>query len=112
MLFNSENQMQQFVNKHQWGKISKNFHGLDTQSKVDLAIACGSSSDEDASDFLIYLLEDSDENVLMQAVKSLGMVGYSNAKTHLLALLWKLPDGKEDLKAAIKEAVAKTSERR
>lgn len=104
--------MEQFVKKHLWGKISQKFHNLDAQARLDLATACGNSSDEDAPDVLIELLRDNDEKVLMQAVKSLGMVGTSNAKTHLLALLWKLPDGKDELKNAIKESAAKAGERR
>jgi hypothetical protein len=107
MFFNNENQMEQMVKKNQWDKIAKKLHTADVQSKVALAAACGSSFNENSSNILIDLLKDSDENVLLQAVKSLGAVGHENAKTHLLMLSDHLPDGKDTLKDAIRESIAK-----
>lgn len=107
MFFKNENQMEQLVNKHQWDKIIKKLHGADVQSRLALATACGSSFDEDSSNTLINLLNDSDDNVLIQVVKSLGAVGSSNAKTHLQSLFDRLPDEKVSIKDAIRESIAK-----
>jgi HEAT repeat protein len=107
----SKNQMEHLVKKHQWDKIGKQLHSADAQSRLalatDLATACGSSLNEGAVNTLIYLLNVSDENVLMQAVKSLGAVGNDNAKTHLQSLFDHLPDGKDSIKDAIKESIVK-----
>lgn len=72
-----------------------------------MASACGKSEDEEALNILVDLLDDGDENVVMEAVKSLGEVGRDNAKTHLLALMEKLPDEKAELKAAVKDSISK-----
>lgn len=101
------NEMEQLVNKHQWDKISKKLHSADAQSKASLATACGASMDEDSLNTLIKLLSDSDDNVLMQTVKSLGNVGGDNAKTHLQSLYGRLPDDKDSLKKAILDSIAK-----
>lgn len=110
MFFNNENQMEQLVKKHQWEKISKKMHGADIQSRLVLATACGSSTDEDSAHTLIKLLSDSDETVLIQAIKSLGEIGGGTEKTHLLSLAERLPDSATAVKAAIRESVSKITE--
>lgn len=106
-MFNKANDMEHLVEKHHWDKIKKKLPTLSPSDRVTLAAACGKSSDEDALNLLMELLEDKNEAVVMQAVKSLGDVGRDNAKTHLLALLEKLPEGNEPLKAVIKESISK-----
>ena len=107
MFFNNENQMEQLVKKHQWEKISKKMHSADTQSRMVLATACGSSFDEDSTHTLIKLLSDSDEGVLIQAIKSLGAIGGDTVKTHLLSLTERLPDSATAVKAEIRESISK-----
>jgi hypothetical protein len=109
MFFNNENQMEQMVKKHQWDKIGKKLHGADVKSKLALATACGTSPDEDSLHTLIKLLSDSDESVVLQAVKSFGDVGGDNAKTHLMSLSDRLPADKTAIKDAIRESISKIS---
>lgn len=99
--------MEGLVEKHSWEKINKKLPKLDSQEKTDLAIACGKCFDEDSSYTLINLLTDSDMNVVMQAVKSLGDIGHDNAKTHLQMLLGRLPDSNGENGTIIKDAIAK-----
>jgi HEAT repeat protein len=107
MFFGSENKMEQLVKKHQWDKINKKLPDANTEQRIALATACGSSFDEGAAHTLINMLEDSDEEVLIQAIKSLGEVGSDNAKTHLRARSERLPEGNDRIKKAISESIAK-----
>ena len=107
MFFNSGNQMEQLVSKHQWEKISKKMHTADVQSRIELAKACGGSFDEDSSHTLIKLLSDDDKGVLTETIKSLGEIGGGTEKTHLLSLAERLPDSDAELIAVIRESVAK-----
>jgi hypothetical protein len=110
MFFNNENEMENLVQKHHWDKVNKKLHNADAKTRLSLAAACGSSFDEDASNILVNMLNDSDEGVMIQAVKSLGDVGHDNAKTHLQSLLGRLPDGQESIKATIRDSIAKINE--
>lgn len=111
MFGNGGNQMVHMVQKHQWDKIEKKLQSSDAQTKTALASACGESSDEEASTVLLNLLQESDENVLLQTVKSLGAVGHDNAKTNLQWLSTSLPGDKKELQEAISEAITKISRR-
>lgn len=112
MFGNSGNQMVHMVQKHQWDKVEKKLSGADAEAKTALASACGESSDEEASVLLLNLLQDSDEKVLLQAVKSLGAVGHDNAKTNLQWLAGNLPADKKEIQKAISEAITKISNKR
>lgn len=107
MLFNSENQMEHLVKKRQWEKINKKLPSANAEARLALATACGGLSDENASNILINLLKDSDENVLLQVVKSLGNIGRDNAKTHLQALFDRLPENDTLMKNSIRESISK-----
>lgn len=106
MFGNNGNQMEQMVKKHNWDKIEKRLQGSSAQLRLELATACGNSSDASASNFLINLLRDNDENVQIQAVKSLGMIKSENAKTSIRMLFEQLPEGKSTLREAIRESIA------
>jgi HEAT repeat protein len=99
-------QNNQMVKKHEWVKLDKKLKDMDVQTKLEVAAACGNSTDEEASHFLIKLLKDTDESVQIQAVKSLGTVGSSNAKTNLQWFSDHLPEGSDKIKAAVKESIA------
>jgi HEAT repeat protein len=106
MFGNNADQMGHLVEKHQWEKVDKKLNGADAEAKVALAAACANSSDEEASSCLISLLNDSDESVQIQAIKSLGIIGSENAKTNLQWLSDHLPAGKDAVKTAAREAIA------
>lgn len=112
MFGNGENQIVHMVQKHQWDKVEKKLQNADAKTKAAFACACGESSDEEAVTHLINLLQDSDDNVLLQTVKSLGKVGHDNAKTHLQWLANNLPKEKREIQKEIGEAVANISNRK
>lgn len=112
MFGNGENQIVHMVRKHQWDKIEKKLQKADAQTKVAFALACGESSDEKAVTHLTNLLQDSDETVLTQAVKSLGAIGHSSTKTPLQWLSNNLPEGKQELRKEIEKAIAEITERK
>lgn len=103
MLF--DNNVAHLVEKHKWKVITKKLGKFDASQRQALAEACGNSSDEDALNTLILLLEDVDANVMMETVKSLGKVGGTNAKSHLLFLHDNLPDEKDDVKKEIMKSI-------
>lgn len=112
MFGNKSGHIAKMVEKREWDKISLKLNGYDETSKLELAVACGNSSDEKAPDILVDLLKDTSVNVQLQAVKSLGLTGTQNAKTHLLWLLDHLPENGEALRKAIQETLVQIGVRR
>jgi hypothetical protein len=111
MLGNGKNPFEHMVEKNQWEKITGKINKANVQTRLDVAEACSLSSEDESMNILIRLLTDSDPAVQLQAVKSLGISGRSNAKTHLAWLNDRLPEGREDVRQAIKEATMAISSR-
>lgn len=112
MFGNGKNQFDQLVAKNKWEKVQSKLEKANSQTRLEIAEACSRSSEDESMNILIRLMTDSDEAVQMQAVKSLGISGRPNAKTHLQWLSERLPaTGKETLKAAIKEAFVNITKR-
>jgi HEAT repeat protein len=111
MFGNGKNPFAHMVEKNQWDKITGKLNHANAQIKAEIAEACGQSSEDESMNILIRLLTDSDESVQMQAVKSLALSGRSNTKTHLHWLSEHLPEGREELQQAIREASAAISSR-
>lgn len=108
MLFGGKgNEMESLVEKKNWEKINKKLPKASSEEKIQLADACTKCMDEDSSYTLINLLTDHDMNVVMEAVKSLGVIGRSNAKTHLQMLLGRIPESDTAKCALIKDSIAK-----
>lgn len=99
------------VQKNQWDKINAKLTKPNLQTKLDIAEACSKSSEDESMNILIRFLTDPDEAVQLQAIKSLGISGRANAKTHLYWLTERLPAGKEELRKAIKDSLAAISAR-
>lgn len=105
------NPFDSMVAKAQWDKVMGKLDRANTQTKLEIAEACSKSSDDESMNILVRLLQDTDESVQLQAVKSLGASGRNSAKTHLTWMAGRLPDSKVELKAAIKEASMEISKR-
>jgi hypothetical protein len=104
MLGEGKNHFDHMVEKNQWQQITGKLSNANARTRLDIAAACGRSKEDDSMNILIRLLNDSDESVQLQAVKSLGTNGRSTAKTHLQWLKEHLPEGRYNVKLAIKEA--------
>jgi HEAT repeat protein len=105
------NHFEHMVARNQWSKIAGKISRANVQTKLDIAEACSKSSEDESMNILTRLLTDSEEAVQLQAVKSLGIIGRSSTKTHLHWLSENLPEGRENVKQAIKEALASISSR-
>lgn len=112
MFGNNGGHAAQMVKKGEWDKIDKKLNAFDEKTKVELAAACGTSSDEKAPGILIDLLKDRSPAVQLQAVQSLGLIGRDSTKTHLMWLLDHLPENGEELRKAIQEALGKIGGKR
>jgi HEAT repeat protein len=112
MFGNGKNPFEHLVTKNKWEKIQGKLDHANVQTRLEIASACSLSSEDESMNILIRLLTDSDEGVQLQAVKSLGVSGRPNAKTHLHWLSEHLPaEGKDELKQAIREASAAITKR-
>lgn len=105
MFGNINDQMENLVEKNQWEKITKKLDGADAKTRLAAAAACAKTKDGRGLNILISLLKDNDAAVQLQAIKSIGMVGNVNAKTHLQWISEHLPEGREGVKEAIQEAI-------
>lgn len=93
------------VEKNQWDALNKKLSGASKQTRLDIAAACSHSSEDESMNIMIRLLTDSDPDVQLQAVKSIGISGRANAKSHLTWLNNQLSgDGNEALKKAIQDS--------
>jgi hypothetical protein len=111
MVGNGKNQFDHLVAKNKWDKIQGKVDKANAQTKLEIAEACSRSGEDESMNILVRLMTDSDAAVQLQAVKSLGLSARSSAKTHLSWLSERLPEGKDELKQAIREAMANISRR-
>ena len=111
MFGKSKDQLEHMVEKNHWVKIQGKLNHASVQTKINIAAACSKSSEDDSMNILVRLLQDTDEAVQLQAIKSLGICGRSSVKGHLNSLSGHLPEGKEDVKQAIREAQASITKR-
>jgi hypothetical protein len=112
MFGNGKDHFEHMVEKNQWDKLNGKLTNASTQTKLDIASACSKSSEDESMNILVRLLQDSDEAVQLQAIKSLAISGRSSIKTHLHWLTEHLPaTGKDNVKQAIREALAAISKR-
>lgn len=111
MFGSGKNPFEHMVEKNQWEKISAKLTKANLQTRLEIAEACSKSSEDESMNILIRLLTDQEEAVQMEAIKSLGISGRASTKTHLHWLSEHLPEGKDNVKAAIKDSLVKISSR-
>ena len=98
------------VKRQRWGKIGKMLEKGDPETRIALASELGNTTDDNAFNYLISLLKDTDEKVQLQAVKSLGVHGEDRAKTFLQNMMSSLPKEKKELADAIRESIAQINQ--
>ncbi|HHW30827.1 MAG TPA: hypothetical protein GXX20_04005 [Clostridiaceae bacterium] len=106
-----QDKIARLIKWRRWNKINKELAKADSQTKVEFAAEFGNATDENTYNLLISLLSEKDEEVLLQTIKSLGIRGRENAKTHLQQLAASLPKEKNVLHDAIKESIAMINKR-
>lgn len=98
------------VKRHQWFKITKELNKASLEEKEAFAKEFGNVLHEQTFNYLLMLLNDSEEQVQIQAIKSLGNFESDNAKTHLQDFLINLPKEKTELDKAAREAIRQINE--
>jgi len=106
-----QDRVTRLIKWRRWNRINKELAKADSLTKVEFAAAFGKATDENSYNLLISLLSEKDDNVLHEAIRSLGIRGRENAKTHLQQLAASLPKEKTELHSAVKEAIAMINKR-
>lgn len=93
-----------------WNKIGKMLEKGKSDTKIAIAAELGKINDEQPIEFLNALLLDPDDQVKLQAVKSLGNLGVERTKVNLQQLITIVPEENTELHTAIREALASINE--
>ena len=99
-----EAKMERLVEKKHWDKLRKHVDGK-KEEKLALAQACSTSDADEGCNILVTLIHDSDQDVQLAAVKSLGVIGNDHATVHLQWLLTQVTPDQQELIDAIHSAI-------
>ncbi len=104
----AENKYVKAVASKQWKKLAKLAAGKDVDTIIEVAEACGTGRSEEPYNILVDLLASGDNKIKLAAIRGLGTLRYdlSSQATRLHWLAERLPEGSDDLQAAISDALA------
>lgn len=91
-MFGMSSDIKTLVEKGKWPKVEKSVRSNDSAARAEAAKALSASKADEAYNLLIDLLKDSDPNVQMEAIKSLGVVGSTRAADQLQWVLDRTPE--------------------
>lgn len=97
--------VEKLVQKGKWEKIRKSYLNGDKGTQLDLAKACGTSKSDDSVNVLIALLDVADDEVQIEALKSITVVANDHAVAPLQHYLTKLKPEQTALKAQFMETI-------
>lgn len=98
------------VKRNRWPKINKVLEKAGPEEKLFFAREFGNVLNDKTFNYLLMFLNDPDEKVQLQAIKSISNFESNNAKTHLQNFLINLPKEKAELDNATREAIRKINE--
>ncbi len=102
-----EGKIHELVQKGKWDKLKKYLSGS-KEEQISLAKACKLSSCDDSVNLLINLLNfSSDNEVVMEALQSLGEVGTDHAVSQVQLLLNKIDKNNQPLYNTIMDTLHK-----
>ena len=104
----AENKYIKIAANKQWKKLAKLAASKDADTLIAVAEACGTGRSEEPYNILVDLLASPDKNVKLAAISGLGSLRYdlSRQATRLHWLAERLPEGSDDVQAAISDALA------
>ena len=107
MLFggNDESKIGKLVEKKQWDKIKKKYLYADDAQELILAKECAKSDTDDSVNVLLTLLDIGGDEVKIEALKSLGIVGDDHVVSTLQLTLSKLPEGDSPLRKQLMDTL-------
>lgn len=98
--------IEKLVQKGKWDKIRKSYLNGDKSTQLELAKACGTSKSDDSVNLLLALLDVDDDDVQIEALKSITVVANDHAVAPLQHYLTKLKPEQAALKAQFVETIA------
>lgn len=101
-----ESSVEKLVQKGNWEKIRKSHINGDKQVQLELAKACAKSKSDDSVNALIALLDVGDDEVQIEALKSIIVVANDHAIAPLQQYLTRLKPEQTALKAQFSETIA------
>lgn len=101
-----ENSLEKLVQKGNWEKIRKNYLNGDKQVQLNLAKACAASKSDDSVNVLIALLDVGDDEVQIEALKSITVVANDHAVAPLQQYLTQVKPTQTALKAQFVETIS------
>ncbi len=93
------------VRSGKWDKIRKNYLNSDTETKVNLAKACGETTGDDSCNLLMELLNSEEEEVKIAALKSLTATGNDHCVSRIQAMMLVLPEDKTLLRSEMQNTL-------
>lgn len=107
-MFGSKNEeAEKFVKDAKWDKLGKKYVCGDDAARLAAAEALKNSHADEAYNYLIDLLKDSNKDVQLAAIKSLGISGTDRAVAQLQWVLSKVPESDKVRLDAIHDSIAK-----
>lgn len=104
---NQAGKMSELVQKGKWDKLKKYVSGT-KEEQMELARACKLSSNNNSVNLLIHLLDSAnDQEVLIEALHSVGEVGTDHAVSQIQLLLTKTKADDQPLYGTIMETLQK-----
>lgn len=101
-----ENSLEKLVQKGNWEKIRKNYLNRDKQVQLELAKACVASKSDDSVNVLIALLDVCDDEVQIEALKSIAVVANDHAVAPLQQYQTQIKPEQTALKAQFVETIS------
>jgi HEAT repeat protein len=103
--------IEKMVEKKHWDKLQKKYLNGKTEERLELAKACGSVSADETVNMLVALMQDSDAEVQLAAVASLGKVADDHTTAKLQLLLRQTPKENTRLTQAIETSIRQVRDR-
>lgn len=101
-----DNSVEKLVQKGNWDKLRKNFLNGNKQAQLELAKACAASKTDDSVNLLIALLDVGDDEVQIEALKSIAKVANDHAVAPLQQYVSRLKPEQTTLKAQFVETIS------
>ncbi len=108
MFGSTEEKMKKLVKRGKWEKIkNKYLYSSGADELCMLARACSQSNTDDSVNILVALLNATDQRVVLEALKSLGVVGTDHAVANLQLMYQEADPSNKELKTAIQTTLNK-----
>lgn len=108
MFGSTEEKITRLVKKGKWEKIkSKYLYTSGADELCMLAKACSQSNSDDSVNILVALLNATDQKVVLEALRSLGVVGTDHAVANLQLMFREADPDNKELKDAIQNTLNK-----